>query len=89
LLSITVKGRGVRSSSVALGTVAFWHADEGWGAVESPDRAGVGFVHFSNIQGVEGYRELIPGSPVEFEWKDDFGQDGCQWRVIWVRPIRS
>lgn len=72
---------------VGRGTIAFWHSDEGWGAVATPDRPGVGFVHFSGVRGVEGYRELIPGSAVEFEWKDDFEQDGCQWRVMWARPI--
>jgi hypothetical protein len=24
---------------VALGTVAFWHSDEGWGAITAPNRA--------------------------------------------------
>jgi hypothetical protein len=33
-----------------------------------------------------GYRELHEGEPVEFERADDFGQDGCQWRVKWVQP---
>jgi cold shock CspA family protein len=72
---------------VALGTVAFWHSEEGWGAVKASDRSGVGFVHFSQIRGMQGYRELVPGNSVEFEWADDMGQDGCQWRVAWVRPI--
>jgi len=72
---------------VAEGTVAFWHGDEGWGAIKAPDRSGVGFVHFSHIRDVEGYRELFADEQVEFEWADDFGQDGCQWRVAWVRPL--
>lgn len=71
---------------MSIGTVAFWHSDEGWGAIAAPDRSGVGFAHFSNVRGIEGYRELCPGSSVEFEWLDDFEQDGCQWRVAWVRP---
>jgi cold shock CspA family protein len=70
---------------MALGTVAFWHDEEGWGAITAPDRPGVGFVHFSNIRGIDGYRDLVPGSSVEFEWLDDFEQDGCQWRAKWVR----
>ncbi len=75
--------------AVALGTIAIWHSDEGWGAIAAPERQGIGFVHFSNIQGIEGYRELnlVPGNSVEFEWLDDFEQDGCQWRVAWVRPV--
>ncbi len=72
---------------MALATVAFWHDEEGWGAITAPDRPGVGFVHFSNITGIDGYRDLVPGSSVEFEWLDDFEQDGCQWRAKWVRPV--
>jgi cold shock CspA family protein len=74
---------------MARGTVTFWHSDEGWGAIEAADRAGTGFVHFSNIRGVEGYRELSAGAPVEYEWGDDLAQDGCQWRVAWVQPVGS
>ena len=72
------------------GTVTFWHAEEGWGAVEVPGRSGIGFAHFahfSHIQGMSGYRELLPGEPVEVEWGSDRGQDGCQWTVTAVRPI--
>ena len=72
---------------MAVGRVAFWHGDEGWGAIRAPDRPGVGFAHFSHIRGMEGYRELFPNEEVEFEWADDRGQDGCQWRVAWVRPL--
>ena len=49
---------------MALGTVAFWHDEEGWGAITAPDRPGVGFVHFSNIRGIDGYRDLVPGSSI-------------------------
>ena len=61
---------------MALGTVAFWHDDEGWGAVKDPSRPGVGFAHFSHIQGIEGYRTLAAGQKVEFEYGDDLQQDG-------------
>jgi cold shock CspA family protein len=67
------------------GTVAFWHSEEGWGAVRTPDRPGLGFAHFSHIRGIDGYRELHKSQAVEFEWADDFQQDGCQYRVAWVR----
>ena len=76
---------GQPSGKLHRGTVAFWHTEEGWGAVRSPDRPGIGFAHFSHITGVEGYRELREGEVVEFEWADDFPQDGCQYRVAWVR----
>src|SRR5207253_7664496 len=36
------------------GDVAYWHAEEGWGAVRTPQLAGVGFMHFSHIRGMEG-----------------------------------
>jgi hypothetical protein len=36
---------------------------------------------------MEGNRELQAGEVVEFEWADDFGQDGCQYRVAWVRRV--
>src|SRR5262245_62068583 len=73
------------TGTVHHGTVAFWHAEEGWGAVRTPDRFGVGFAHFSHITGMDGYRELHKGQAVEFEWADNFQQDGCQYRVAWVR----
>jgi cold shock CspA family protein len=74
---------------VERGVVAFWHTDEGWGAVKTDSRPGLGFVLFSYITGQSGYRSLEDGEVVEFEWADDFGQDGCQWRVKWVRALRS
>lgn len=70
---------------MARAAVKFWKPEEGWGAVVAADRAGLGFVHFSNIEGVEGYRMLSEGQVVEYEWADDCQQDGCQWRVAWVR----
>ena len=70
--------------TVHRGTVAFWHSDEGWGAVRTPDRPGVGFTHFSQIRGGDGYRELHKNQAVEFEWAGDFQQDGCQYQIAWV-----
>ncbi|HEY1832759.1 MAG TPA: hypothetical protein VGG38_21150 [Acidimicrobiales bacterium] len=72
---------------MALGTVAFWHGEDGWGAIEDRTRPGLGFIHYFQIRGIKRYRELVPGNQVEFEWQDGLGQDGCQWRVQWVRPI--
>jgi CspA family cold shock protein len=71
---------------LARANVAFWHQEDGWGGISDPDRDGIGFVHFSMIE-MDGYRELIPGATVEYEWADDRGQDGCQWRAAWVRPL--
>ncbi len=69
------------------GTVAFWYAEGGWGAVRSPDRAGIGFAHFSDILGQTGFRELHEGDDVEFEWSGNMPQDGCQYTVKWVRAV--
>ena len=77
---------GIRFVLVSLGTVASWHSDEGWGAISAPERSGLGFVHFSQIRGIEGYRELTPGGPVEFEWQDDFGQDGVNGELRGFNP---
>jgi cold shock CspA family protein len=74
---------------VTRATVAFWHSDEGWGAIRTPDRPGLGFVHFAQIRNVEGYRDLSEGQEMEFEWGDDLAQDGCQWRPSWVSPIQN
>lgn len=76
------------SSRVHRGTVAFWHSEEGWGGVRTPDRPGVGFTHFSDIRGVDGYRELHKNQAVEFEWAGDYQQDGCQYRIAWVRAAQ-
>ncbi len=74
---------------MAEATVEFWHTAEGWGAVRAHDRPGLGFVHAAHIQGVTGYRDLSKGQIVEYAWGDDLGQDGCQWRVEWVRPRQT
>ena len=68
-------------------TLAFWHPEDGWGAISALEHPGVGFVLFSMIRGAAGYRDLVPGEVVEYEWADDFEQDGCQWRPSWVRPL--
>ena len=65
--------------------VVAWHGVDGWGAIEDSERPGRGFVHFMMIPGT-GYRELIVGQEVEYEWDGSpNGQDGCEWRAAWVR----
>ena len=73
---------------MATGTVAFWRDEEGWGAISAPGHPGLGFAHFSHIR-AEGYRTLHKGQRVEYEYSDDLAQDGCQWRVEWVRALRD
>ncbi len=41
----------------------FRHGDEGLRAIRAGGRLGVGFAHFSNIGGVDGYREMFVGEP--------------------------
>jgi cold shock protein len=60
------------------GTVKFWKADKGWGAISSPELpAGRdAFAHFSEVVG-SGYRILAEGDEVEFDVversQDSFG----------------
>lgn len=80
------RGKRPNGGSVEPGTCAFWHEDEGCGAVAVPGRPGVGFTHFSFIQGT-GHRYLVPGEPVEMVWGSGRGQDGCDWLAASVRPV--
>jgi hypothetical protein len=55
-------GQGTNRGSDGPGDGAFWHAQEGWGAIEAADRAGLGFAHWSKVR-VD--RALVAGEPVE------------------------
>ncbi len=48
-----------RREGVSRGTVKFWKAEKGWGAISSPDLPEVrdAFAHFSVLE-MEGYRVL-------------------------------
>ncbi|MEQ4715362.1 cold shock domain-containing protein [Nonomuraea sp. B19D2] len=50
------------------GTVKFWKADRGWGAISSPELPSGrdAFAHFSDIV-ASGYRQLEAGDEVEFD----------------------
>lgn len=67
------------------GVCTFWHQEEGWGAVTIPGRPGPGFVHFSMIRDMPGYREMAPGSEVELVYAGPYPHDGCGWWAEWVR----
>jgi CspA family cold shock protein len=75
------------------GTVRHWYREEGWGVLDSSDAPGGCFAHFSNISGVEGYRELVEGETVEFDCQPTAypgSQDGYSFRAIEiVRPHKS
>ncbi|NAS21880.1 cold shock domain-containing protein [Herbidospora sp. NEAU-GS84] len=64
------------------GVVREWHADEGWGVIDSPETPGGCWTHFSHIRAV-GYRVLTAGQPVDLEWEAP-GQDGYAFRAVSV-----
>jgi cold shock protein len=69
------------------GTVKFYKADKGWGAISSPELP-EGFdawVHFSAIE-MDGYRALEPGSEVEFDYEPVI-QDSFRFRATRVVPL--
>ncbi|ALE07295.1 cold-shock protein [Arthrobacter sp. ERGS1:01] len=67
-----------------VGTVRFWHDDEGWGVVDSPQTPGGCWAHFSNVA-VAGYRKLTPGETVHLGW-EVADQDGYAFRATRVWP---
>ncbi|MCH7922408.1 MAG: cold-shock protein, partial [Nitrospinae bacterium] len=52
------------------GTVKWFNEGKGFGFIEREDGKDV-FVHFSSIQGQEGYKTLTEGDAVEFEVIED------------------
>ena len=52
------------------GTVKWFNEGKGFGFIEREDGKDV-FVHFSSIQGQEGYKTLNEGDSVEFEVIED------------------
>ncbi|MEV0354370.1 cold shock domain-containing protein [Nonomuraea sp. NPDC050680] len=73
---------------MARGTVKFWKAEKGWGAISSADLpAGRGdaFAHFSEVVG-DGFRELEQGDVVEFDVEEG-QQDSFQFRALNVRKV--
>ena len=56
---------------------------------EVPALGGTGFVHFSHVEGVSEYRELVPGEAGEVEIGDNDGQDGGRLRMSSVLTVRE
>ncbi|MCX2713647.1 cold shock domain-containing protein [Mycolicibacterium sp. J2] len=80
----------------SVGTVQIWHPDDGWGVLASAETPGGCFAHFSDIWANDsvlrcGYRELLQGETVDFEWEHApaGGQDGYSFRATSVTPRRS
>lgn len=72
---------------MAHGTVKFFKAEKGWGAITSPDLPD-GFdawVHFSVIE-MDGYRVLEEGDQVEFTY-EEVVQDSFRFRATRVHKL--
>jgi len=65
------------------GVVREWHADHGWGVIESKETPGGCWAHFSNLD-VEGYYAARPGQEVEFTYESG-RQDDYDFRALSVR----
>jgi CspA family cold shock protein len=74
---------------MAHGTVKFFHAEKGWGAITSPDLPGDldAWVHFSAIE-MDGYRALAARDRVEFDY-EQAEQDSFRYRATRVRKLSS
>lgn len=69
------------------GTVREWHAELGWGVLDSPDTPGGCWVHFSNIDGT-GFRALTVGATVDLDW-EQATQDGYRFRATRVKQLET
>jgi cold shock CspA family protein len=67
------------------GRVKFWKSN-GMGGIESDDAPGDVYVGLAVIE-MPGYRELIKGELVEFQYVE-VAHDRWDYRATWVRPIR-
>ncbi|MFC4604418.1 cold shock domain-containing protein [Rhodococcus kronopolitis] len=65
------------------GTVREWHAELGWGVLDSPDTPGGCWAHYSNIDGT-GFRALTVGATVDIDW-EHAAQDGYRFRATRVK----
>jgi cold shock protein len=66
------------------GTVRVWHAEEGWGVLDSAATPGGCWTHYSAVL-VPGYRQLEAGAVVEFT-AEAAEQDGYAFRAVEVWP---
>ncbi|MGW6695347.1 cold-shock protein [Rhodococcus sp. NPDC054953] len=67
------------------GTVREWHAERGWGVLDSPATPGGCWAHYSNIDGT-GFRALTVGATVDLDW-ERAEQDGYSFRATRVRQL--
>ena len=66
------------------GKVRVWHAQEGWGVIDSVDTPGGCWAHYSAVL-VPGYQGLDTGEAVMFTF-EAVEQDGFPFRVAEVWP---
>jgi len=72
----------------AAGVVREWHSDDGWGVIDSAVTPGGCWVSFGSVL-MPGYRSLVPGAAVAFEFEDG-PQDGFAYRAtaVWTGGAR-
>ena len=70
---------------VVRGRIKFWKTN-GMGGIESDDAPGDVSVGLAAID-MPGYRELIKGELVEFQYVE-LAQDSWSYQATWVRPMR-
>jgi cold shock protein len=86
-ISIAPTDGGRQTVVMAYGTVKFFKAEKGWGAITSPELP-EGFdawVHFTVIE-MGGYRALETGDRVEFTY-EAVEQDSFRFRATRVRKL--
>ena len=67
------------------GAVREWHAELGWGVLDSPDTPGGCWAHFSHIDGT-GFRALTVGTNVQLDW-EPAQQDGYSFRATRIQQL--
>ncbi|MGB3770484.1 MAG: cold shock domain-containing protein [Rhodococcus sp. (in: high G+C Gram-positive bacteria)] len=69
----------------AVGTVRFWHDEQGWGVLDAGSTPGGVWAHFSAIVGT-GFARLDAGQSVQFEYEQGL-QDGYDFRAVSVKGL--
>jgi CspA family cold shock protein len=69
------------------GVVRVWHADQGWGVIDSDATPGGCWAGFASVL-VPGYRALRAGESVTLEY-ERAEQDGYSFRAVEVWPAEQ
>jgi CspA family cold shock protein len=73
-----------KRSGTTEATVREWHAEHGWGVLDSPCTPGGCWAHFSHLD-MPGYRALNPGQEVRLDW-ETAEQDSYNYRATRIVP---